>query len=112
MLYYLKKEWKWNLLTAMFMIAVSLCEVLTSLVMMQTTQNIIHFCMEGFLTWLLIDLGLFALMFCLDQVGTVCKGRAIRRMNNRMRLDMAASLAQMDHQQYHGKRRISFPADK
>ena len=103
MLYYLKKEWKWNLLTAVFTIAVSLCEVLTSLVMMQTTENIIHFCLEGFLAWMLIDLGLFVMMFSLDQVGTVCKGRAIRRMNNRLRLDMAASLARMDHQQYHGQ---------
>lgn len=103
MLYYLKKEWKWNLLTAVFTIAVSLCEVLTSLVMMQTTENIIHFCLEGFLAWMLIDLGLFVMMFSLDQIGTVYKGKAIRRMNNRLRLDMAASLARMNHQQYHGQ---------
>lgn len=103
MLYYLRKEWKWNVLTAVFMIAVSLCEVLTSLALIQITENIIHFSLDGFFVWLRINLGLFALMFLLDQVGTVCKGRAIRRMNNHLRLDIAASLARMDHQQYHGQ---------
>lgn len=103
MTYYLKKEWKLNTLAVLFLIGVSGCEAMTNLVMMRTTQSIIDFDLTGFAKWMLIDLGLFALMIGLDQIGTICKGRAVRKMNNRIRMDMAASLAEADYRQFHDK---------
>lgn len=101
MFYYLKKYWKLNALAVFFLIAVSICEVLTSIAMMQTFENIIHMNLMGFLKWLLINGVLFVFLIVFDQIGTVYKGRAIRMMNNCIRLDLAASITQSNYQTYH-----------
>lgn len=101
--YYLKKYWKLNALAAFFMIAVAACNVLTSVAMMQTTENIIDFNLRGFFKWMIINGALFLLLLAFDQVSTVFKSKAIRKMNNAIRLDMAASLAQSDYQKYHAQ---------
>lgn len=103
MSYYLKKNWKLNALAVFFMIAVSACEVLTSLAMMQITENIIDFNLNGFFKWVIINGAFFLFMILFDQIGTVCKGRAIRKMNNCVRMDMAASLAKSNYQKYHAQ---------
>ena len=103
MSYYLKKNWKLNAFVVFFMIAVSACQVLSNLAMMQITENIIDFNLNGFLKWIIIDACIFLIMLICDQIGTVCKGKAIRKMNNRVRLDMAASLSQSDYQKYHAQ---------
>lgn len=101
--YYLKKYWKLNALAAFFMIAVAACNVLTSVAMMQTTENIIDFNLSGFFKWMIINGALFLLLLAFDQVSTVFKSKAIRKMNNAIRLDMAASLVQSDYQKYHAQ---------
>lgn len=101
--YYLKKEWKLNMLAGFFLTAVSVCEVLTSLAMMQVFEHIIRFDLAGFLRWVAIDGSLFVLLLLFDQIGTVFKARAIRRMNNRVRMDVAASLARSDYQSFHAQ---------
>lgn len=103
MLYYLKKEWKLNTLAVFFMIAVSACEVLSSLALMQITENIIDFNLAGFFRWMVINLLIFVFMIIFDQIGTVCKGRAIRKMNNSVRLDTATSLARSNYQKFHAQ---------
>lgn len=103
MSYYLKKNWKLNAFAVLFMIAVSACQVLSNLAMMQITENIIDFNLNGFLKWIIIDACIFLIMLIFDQIGTVCKGKAIRKMNNRVRLDMAASLSQSEYQKYHAQ---------
>lgn len=101
--YYLKKHWQLNALAAFFMIAVAACNVLTSVAMMQTTENIIDFNLSGFFKWMIINGALFLLLLAFDQVSTVFKSKAIRKMNNAIRLDMAASLAQSDYRKYHAQ---------
>ncbi len=111
--YYLKKYWKLNALAAFFMIAVAACNVLTSVAMMQTTENIIDFNLSGFFKWMIINGALFLLLLAFDQVSTVFKSKAIRKMNNAIRLDMAASLAQSDYQKYHAQESGEYlPADQ
>lgn len=101
--YYLKKYWRLNTVAVLFMIVVSACQVLSNLAMMQITENIIDFDLNGFLKWILLDACIFLAMLVFDQVGTVYKGKAIRKMNNCVRLDMAASLSQFQYQKYHAQ---------
>lgn len=103
MSYYLKKNWKLNAFVVFFMIAVSACQVLSNLAMMQITENIIDFNLNGFIKWIIIDACIFLIMVIFDQIGAVCKGKAIRKMNNRVRLDMSASLSQSEFLKYHAK---------
>lgn len=103
MRYYLKKHWTLNALAAFFMIAVAACNVLTSVAMMQITENVIDFNLSGFFKWMIINGALFLLLLAFDQVSTVFKSKAIRKMNNAIRLDMAATLAQSDYQKYHAQ---------
>lgn len=103
MTYYLKKFWKQNALTGFFMIAVSVCDVLTNLAMMRVFENIIDFNLPGFLTWIALDGALFVFLLIFDQMGAIFQGRAIRCMNNCVRLDIAATLAHTDYQNYHAR---------
>lgn len=103
MTYYLKKFWKQNALTGFFLIAVSVCDVLTNLAMMRVFENIIDFNLPGFLTWIALDGALFVFLLIFDQMGAVFQGRAIRCMNNCVRLDIAATLAHTDYQNYHAR---------
>lgn len=101
MAYYLKKYWKLNAAAVFFLIAVSVCQVLTSMAMIQITESIIARSAAGFVQWLVIDSIFFLLLLLFDQIGTVIQGRAVRKMNNHVRLDIAASIAHSDHQSFH-----------
>lgn len=103
MTYYLKKCWKLNLLAAIFIMAVSACQVLSNMAIMQITENIFEMDMGGFAIWMVINGLLFLLLLSFDQLATVFKGKAVQKMNNSIRLDMAASLAQADYQSFHAQ---------
>lgn len=103
MTYYLRKEWKLNTIAGLFLIAVSICEALTSIAMMHIFENIINFHLAGFFQWVVLDSIIFVFLLAFDQLSTIWKGRAICSMNNRVRLDIAASLARSDYQEFHAQ---------
>lgn len=101
MKYYLKKCWPTVTAASICMVAAYGLQVCTSLVQIQITQGLLDGDLRAFtiriilllLTWLAVVLCLIA--------ETFFQGRAVRRMNNALRRDMAAGLLHKTHQEYH-----------
>lgn len=92
MKYYLKKCWPTVTAASICMVVAYGLQVCTSLVQIQITQGLLDGDLRAFtiriilllLTWLAVVLCLIA--------ETFFQGRAVRRMNNALRRDMAAGL--------------------
>lgn len=101
MKYYLKKCWPAVTAASICMVIAYGLQVCTSLVQIQVTQGLLDGDLKAFtiriilllLTWLAVVLCLVA--------ETFFQGRAVRRMNNALRRDMAAGLLHKTHQEYH-----------
>ena len=101
MKYYLKKCWPTVTAASICMAVAYGLQVCTSLVQIQVTQGLLDGDLRAFtiriilllLTWLAVVLCLIA--------ETFFQGRAVRRMNNALRRDMAAGLLHKTHQEYH-----------
>ena len=101
MKYYLKKCWPTVTAASICMVVAYGLQVCTSLVQIQITQGLLDGDLRAFtiriilllLTWLAVVLCLIA--------ETFFQGRAVRRMNNALRRDMAAGLLHKTHQEYH-----------
>ena len=101
MKYYLKKCWPTVTAASICMVVAYGLQVCTSLVQIQITQGLLDGDLRAFtiriilllLTWLAVVLCLIA--------ETFFHGRAVRRMNNALRRDMAAGLLHKTHQEYH-----------
>lgn len=101
MKYYLKKCWPAVTEASICMVVAYGLQVCTSLVQIQVTQGLLDGDLRAFtiriilllLTWLAVVLCLIA--------ETFFQGRAVRRMNNALRRDMAAGLLHKTHQEYH-----------
>ena len=101
MKYYLKKCWPAVTAASVCMVIAYGLQVCTSLVQIQVTQGLLDGDLKAFtiriilllLTWLAVVLCLVA--------ETFFQGRAVRRMNNALRRDMAAGLLHKTHQEYH-----------
>lgn len=101
MKYYLKKCWPTVTAASICMVVAYGLQVCTSLVQIQITQGLLDGDLRAFtiriilllLTWLAVVLCLIA--------ETFFQGRAVRRMNNALRRDMAADLLHKTHQEYH-----------
>lgn len=96
-LYYLKKFWKINTLACLFQVTTYGIQVLLNLVQMQLFNQIIAKDFRNFLFWLVVTLAGWAGYFLSRSIQTYYQGRAIKMMNNRLRLDMAATLLQKQH---------------
>jgi len=101
MAHYLKKFWRANLLAALPVLAVCALQTGTSLLMIRTFQSIIERDMGGFVRWMLVMMGAWFLLLGMNSLQEFFQGRAVRFMNNALRHDMAATLLQKNHSQFH-----------
>lgn len=101
MAHYLKKFWSANLLAALPVLAVCALQTGTSLLMIRTFQSIIERDMGGFIRWMLIMVGAWFLLLGMNSLQEFFQGRAVRAMNNALRQDMAATLLQKNHREFH-----------
>lgn len=101
MQYYLKKHWKINALIFLLQILYAASAVFPSVCMMYMTQGIIERNLKYFVFWLMLEFGVYLCMMALDILRSWAKSRAIRDMNNDLRSDIAATLLDSDHREYH-----------
>ena len=101
MFYYIKKFWKINILACTFQVITYGIQVLLNLVQMQLFQQIIDKDFRNFLFWLFVTLAGWAGYFLSRSIQIYCQGRAIKAMNNHLRLDMAATLWQKSYGDFH-----------
>ncbi len=101
MFYYLKKLWKYNLpVIILIFVAASLTAVL-NLINMRVFEAIVELNMDQFIFWSLVDLGVWFLTIVLRSLRYFLRGRAVRAMNNAVRQDMAVTLLQKSHGEFH-----------
>ena len=101
MFYYIKKFWKINILACTFQVITYGIQMLLNLVQMQLFQQIIDKDFRNFLFWLFVTLAGWAGYFSSRSIQIYCQGRAIKEMNNHLRLDMAATLQQKSYGDFH-----------
>ena len=76
---------------------------LTSLVTAQVFQRVFEGDLSGLIKWMLILTGAWFLVQAVSVLHELLQARAIRRLNNAVREDMAEALLRMSHQDYHAK---------
>lgn len=103
MKYYIKKEWKLNLLVFLFQTIWAGISVLHNVLMMKSFQGIIEMNLRMFLFWELIDMGLWLVYLGADCARNWAKAKAKRSMNNLVRADFVASLLKKDHRTFHSQ---------
>ena len=103
MSYYLKKFWGANLLVIIMQIIVNFVQVSLSLVQMQLSQSIIDLHPRRFIFWVTVNFLGFVVAIFLGSLLTLCQGRAVRKMNNAVRRDIAATLLQKTYEEYHAQ---------
>ena len=101
MVYYLKKFWGANFLAILPALAVCALQTGTSLMMIQMFQRIIERDLRGFGFWILMMAGAWFLRLGVNSLQEFFQGRAVRAMNNAVRRDMAATLLQKNHGEFH-----------
>lgn len=101
MQYYLKKHRKLNALIFLLQILYAASAVFPSVCMMYMTQGIIERNLNYFVFWLMLEFAVYLCMMALDILRSWAKSRAIRDMNNDLRSDIAATLLDSDHREYH-----------
>lgn len=101
MKYYLRKFWKANFLAILPVLAVCALQTGTSLVMIRIFQSVIERSLSGFGFWILMMVGAWFLLLGINSLQEFFQGRAVRAMNNAVRRDMAATLLQKNHVEFH-----------
>ena len=101
MVYYLKKFWGANFLAILPALAACALQTGTSLMMIQMFQRIIERDLRGFGFWILMMAGAWFLRLGVNSLQEFFQGRAVRAMNNAVRRDMAATLLQKNHGEFH-----------
>lgn len=101
MAHYLKRFWKVNLLAILPLLAGCALQTGTSLVTIQTFQSIIERDLRGFGFWILVMVCAWFFLLGVNSLQEFSQGRAVRTMNNAVRQDMAATLLQKNHEEFH-----------
>lgn len=73
-----------------------------SLVTAQVFQAVFEGSLTGMLRWLLLLAAVWFTMMGVSALWEMLQARAVRKLNNAVRQDMAATLVSMGHQEYHG----------
>ena len=103
MAYYLKK-YRWPvLLGALPMLVVCGGQAGASLATAQLFQAVFEGSLTEMLRWGVILTGIWFGVMVFSVVRDVFQARAVRRLNNAVRDDIAAALLRMEHQEYHSK---------
>ena len=103
MSYYLKKFWRQNLLVILAQIVMYGLAAGSSLIRMQVVQSIIAWDFRQFLYWSLVTFSVMSLNSVVAAVEAILRARATRAMNGQVRRDMAATLLERSHQEYHAQ---------
>ncbi|MEY8482893.1 ABC transporter ATP-binding protein [Lachnospiraceae bacterium 48-21] len=103
MSYYLKKFWGANLTVIAIQICMYATQASFTLITVRFTQAILDLDLQIFLFWLGMLFAGWCVYLILDFFMRIFKGRAIRKMNNAVRRDMAATLLKKDYQTYHAQ---------
>ena len=99
MSYYLKKLWKANLIVIILQFCMHAIQASFALLMVQRVQAILDFDLYLFLFWEALHMAGWGMYLFLDYLVRIFRGRAVRKMNNMVRRDMAASLLKKDYQE-------------
>lgn len=103
MSYYLKKLWKVNLVVAILQLSMYAIEASFALLAVQRVQAVLNFDLYLFLFWEALHMAGWGAYLGLDCIVRNFKGRAVRKMNNMVRRDMAATLLKKDYQAFHAQ---------
>ena len=97
-------KFKGDVLLAMLPL-VMICGMISvnSLVTAQVFQRVFDGDLSGMIKWMLILMGAWFLVQAVSVLHELLQARAIRRLNNAIREDMAAALLHMSHQDYHAE---------
>lgn len=103
MSYYLKKFWRANLIVVAIQICMYAAQASFALITVHSTQAILDLDLHRFLFWTAALFAGWCAYLVLDFLEKFFKGRSIRKMNNAVRRDMAATLLKKDYQTFHAK---------
>ncbi len=101
MSYYLKKFWRPALAASLPLLAMCGGQAGASLATAQLFQTVFEGDMEGMLWWMVALSGIWLGLMGLSAAKELLLSRAVRKLNNALRGDMAAGLLHMTHQEYH-----------
>ena len=101
MFYYIKKFWKMSgIIIFMLFIDAGLSSY-RSLALMESLEELVRGNFRGFLFWTLLNLLCVVLVQVFVAVEDILGKHVIRKMNNQVRRDMAATMLQMSHGEFH-----------
>lgn len=103
MSYYLIKFWKINLLAITFQVLMYALNACVRLILMRELQGVIQGDLRLFLLWTLAEVSGWALYFVCYGLHTRFRSQAVRRMNNSVRRDLAMTLLDKSHADYHAQ---------
>lgn len=98
---YIKRSWKGNALTILFLVILCAFQVGANLLMMQSFQGIIDRDMRRFIFWMLLLVVIWFFIYGLTGVETFFRCRVIRAMNNAIRQDIAEVLLRKSYRRFH-----------
>lgn len=101
MVCYLKKFWKENTLTILFLVILCGLQVGANMLMMRSFQGIIDRNVYQFMFWTLFLVIIWFLIYGLTGVETFFRCRVIRVMNNAIRQDIAEILLKKSYRSFH-----------
>lgn len=76
-------------------------QAVSSLITAEVFQRVFEGDMAGLMRWMLILAGAWFLIITVSSLNEMLQGRVIRKLNNAVRADVAATLLHMNHSQYH-----------
>ena len=95
-------RFRWAVLLAVLPLLLTCgLQACSSLLVVEVFQSVFEGSMERFLTWILILVGIWFLLILCSTLKELLEGRAIRKLNNALRGDIAAALLRMSYSQYH-----------
>lgn len=101
MAYYLKKNWLANLGVVLLQIIYAAMRVTTNTALISLFQHILNRDLRSFALWAVLLIGLWTSILAMDSLRNWAMYRVIRQMNNQVRGDIAVTLLQMNHQNFH-----------
>ncbi|MDO5400490.1 MAG: ABC transporter ATP-binding protein [Eubacteriales bacterium] len=103
MFYYIKSNWKTNILACLLIASELILYTVLQMVMMHFFDAAIQLNLQVFLSWLPVVVFLMLGVQGIAVLETVSTKRAVRAMNNHVRKDLYATLLGKNHQEYHSK---------
>ena len=103
MSYYLKKHWKFTVLTIVLAVVLQLVQANISLLMMQMFDALLALDYRAFLFWCIVELAVWGSYSGLEALRNWSYNYTVRKLNNSLRQDMAATLLHKSYADYHAQ---------